>query len=606
MKAKYNLPCLPARRLCWLAACTLLLLGTLSVRAQWQTESFLIKPGWNAVYLNVDPSYQTLDDSVGADTHNPINQVWLWQPPATTLQFVTSPALPQAPNSQWATWGRIGTGIADTLQTLVPNNAYLVYSVATTNFNWNVKGQPVVPSFSWTSSGLNFFGFSTPGTNAPNFDQFLALSPALYSAQQIFSYPGGELSPVNPIQVFALRTTTVTRGQAYWLRAGNLANSYFGPFQIVAAAASGIVFGDSLSEYSIKLHNSTATNLTVNLRMVSSESPPPGQPVIAGPPPLLVRGALNTTNLTYPSTNLSLTTTQSWVLTAQGTAGADVTIVFGLNRSAMTNSPGTFYAGILQFTDAYGFSEYDVPVSGVTASTAGLWVGNASVSQVSSYLKNYQTDSNNAVVLSTNGYNYVVTSINTNLGPVAQPYPLRLIIHNTGSNSTLLQRVFFGTRYGSNYVVATREAFLDATNLTTARRISSATLPYSENNAPWACTGQFVQGGNLNALVNLNYDDQRSNPFLHTYHPDHDNLDVLFGTQLSQGDESYGISRSISLKLNPSGTDFASLTSANQTMTGVYQESITLTGAGGTPRNFNVAGTFILTRITNIPILTQQ
>ncbi len=606
MKATYPIPRLPACRLRWLAVCTLLILGALSVHAQWQTETFLIKPGWNAIYLNVDASYQSLDNSVGADTHNPINQVWLWQPPTTTLQFVTSPATPSAPNSQWATWGRVGTGISDTLLTLVPNNAYLVYSVATTNYTWNVKGQPVVPAFSWSSSGLNFFGFSTPGTNAPNFDQFLALSPTLYAAQQIFTYPGGELSPVNPIQVFALRTTTVTRGQAYWIRANNLANNYFGPFQVIAGNPSGAAFGDSVSQYSFRLHNPTATNVTVSMRLVPSEAPPPGQTNITGTPALLVRGAFNTSTATYGYTNLSLGSTQSWVLTPQGTPGADTTIVIGLNRSALTNVPGALYAGILQLSDSFGFSEYDLPVSGVTSATAGLWVGNASVSQVSSYLKNYQMDSNNAIAFSTNGSSYQITSINTNLAPVAQPYPLRLILHNDGTNVNLLQRVFYGTRYGSNYVVATQEAFLDATNLSAARRISAIHLPYSEINNPWACAGSLALGGSLSATVNLSYDDQRSNPFLHTYHPDHDNLDAQFATQLPQGSESYGITRSIHLFINPPGSDFASLTSVNQSFSGIYQEAITLSGLGGFPRVFNVTGTFALNRLTPIPTLTKQ
>lgn len=589
----------------WLALATLLLGTTITSQAQWQTESFVIKPGWNAVYLNVDASYQSLDNMVGSDTHNPINQVWLWAPPATTLQFLTSPATPVAPSSQWLTWGRIGTGITDSLLNLVPNNAYLVYSVASTNYNWNVKGQPVVPAFSWTSSGLNFFGFSTPGTNAPMFDGFLALSPPLQNAAQIFTYTGGELSTTNPVQVFAFRNTPVTRGQSFWIRAQSVANTYFGPFQVVAANPTGVAFGDSLSEYSLRLHNSTSTNLTINLRLLNSEAPPVGQTNIVGPPPILVRGALNLTNLLFSSTALSIGTTQSWTLTAQGTAGADITIVLGLNRSALTNKAGNLYAGILQFTDSYGFSEFDVPVSGVTASTAGLWVGNASVSQVSSYLKNYQTDSNNAIVMTTNG-SYVVTSVNTNLGLVPTPFPLRLIMHNTGSNVSLLQRVFYGTRNATNTVIATREAFLDATNLASARRISATHLPYSDNNPPWSVAGQLVAGGSLNTTVNLSYDDQRSNPFLHTYHPDHDNLDATFGIQLPQGAESYGVSRNIQLNINPPSSDFNSLTSANQSLSGVYRETMTLMGAGGAPRTFNVVGTFALVRISPIPVLTQQ
>ena len=44
----------------------------------------------------------------------------------------------------------------------------------------------------------------------------------------------------------------------------------------------------------------------VTLRLAASETPPVGQVTIAGLPPLLLRGAINLTNLTYSYTNLSV------------------------------------------------------------------------------------------------------------------------------------------------------------------------------------------------------------------------------------------------------------------------------------------------------------
>src|SRR6185436_8363641 len=88
-----------------------------TAHAQWQTQTMTLKPGWNAVYLHVDPSYILLDDLI-VGAANPIAEVWLWQPPLSTLQFVTSPALPTTPNSQWAVWDRSST-FTDTLTRLV-------------------------------------------------------------------------------------------------------------------------------------------------------------------------------------------------------------------------------------------------------------------------------------------------------------------------------------------------------------------------------------------------------------------------------------------------------------------------------------------------------
>jgi hypothetical protein len=488
---------------------------------------------------------------------------------------------------------------------LVPNSAYLVYSTATTNYTWTVMGQPVGPNYSWTGSGLNFVGFPTPAASPPMFDSFISLGTNLQSATDIFQYPGGPLGPSNPSLVFALHTTPVTRGQAFWIRTQAGFNNYFGPFQAVVQGSSGVNFGDSSSQFSLQLQNVTATNVTVFVKLLASANPPAGQTPIAGVPPLLLRGALNTSTLVYGYTNLPVNAVQSFTLAPVGQPGASLQVVFGVNRYQMTGSPGALFAGILEFTDGFGFSQVDLPVSALQSSTAGLWVGSASVTQVGNYLKTFQTDNNNNPVVSSNG-NYVVTGINTNLGPVPQPYPLRLIIHNDGSNVRLLQRVFYGLRYGTNQVIATQEAFLDATNLATARRISAVDLPYSDTNAPWAFSGQLVQGAVLTTTVNLDYGDQRSNPFLHTYHPDHDNLDASFQNQLARGMESYDISRQITLNINPPGNDFASLTSSSQSLSGTYLETITLNGQGSAFRTFNVTGVFSLNRISTIPTLTQQ
>ena len=575
-----------------------------SSQAQWLTQSILIKPGWTAVFLHVDASYQSLDQLVGSDPNNPISQIWLWQT-APTMQFATSPQTPVVPNSQWAVWARLGLGIQNTFNLLTPNSAYLVYSAAATNYTWQVQGKPVAPQYNWTTAGLNFIGFPTVPVNPPKYDSFLSLAPTLQSLAQIFQYPGGSLGPTNPSQLFAYHTTPVTRGQAVWIRSGTVFNNYFGPFSVALQTAGGVSFGDSVSEYSFHLRNTTISNVTVSLRLLVSETPPAGQTPIVAPPPMLVRGALNTSNLTYGFTTLPVGNVQTWALTPQGQSGSDLVVVLGINRYLMTSVPGALFAGILQFTDSFGFTEVDVPVSALESSTAGLWVGNANVTQVGNYLKNYLMDSNNVPVVSSNG-NYIVTSVNTNLGAVARPFPLRLIVHNDGTNAVLLQRAYYGLSPYTNLMVATSQSLLDPAHLDTARRITAAHLPWTSSNAPMPFSGQLVQGGVLTATADLAYDDQASNPFLHTYHPDHDNLDAIFQTQLAQGYESYRVTRQITLNVSPPGNDFASLTSVGQTLVGYYAEAITVGGLGGASRNFYVSGIFSLNRISPISILNQQ
>jgi len=580
--------------------------GALSVQAQWQTQSILIKPGWSAIYIHVDASYDTLDDLVGGDANNPIEEVWMWNPPQSSVQFVTSPQAPLTGNSQWANWERLNTGMGatSTLHSLVPNAAYLVRSTAAGNYTWTLKGKPMPPSYSWATTGENFIGFPTAPNSPPTFSTFLAQAPSLEAVAQIFQYQGGALSSTNPAQVFNLFGTSVNRGQAFWIRAGSYFNNYYGPFTVVPQDPAGVNFSNSVSQYSFHLQNPTANPVTVQMKLLNSETPPSGEPAIQDVPPLLIRGALVTSNLTYGYTNLTTGNSVSWTLPPSGQNGSDIQVIIGLNRYAMSGAPGTLYAGILQLTDATGLTEVDLPVSAQMASYAGLWIGQATVSQVRAYLKSFQTDGAGNPVVNTNSGAYIITSINTNLGPTAQSFPLRLIVHNDGTNVNLLERVFYGQDPGSNTIVTTSESFLDPTQLGSARRISAVHLPWTAANNPYPMSGSLAPGGLLTATVNTDYADQSSNPFLHTFHPDHDNLDATFQIQLPVGVESYDISRNITLNITPPSDDFQSLTQAGQSFTGAYSEALILTAIGGATKEFDTAGSFSLSQISPIAVLT--
>jgi hypothetical protein len=169
----------------------------------------------------------------------------------------------------------------------------------------------------------------------------------------------------------------------------------------------------------------------------------------------------------------------------------------------------------------------------------------------------------------------------------------------------LLQRVFYGSDSYTNTIVTTSESRLDPARLGNARRITAVQLPFTSNNQPWALSGQLAPGGTLTTTVDLPYDDHASNPFLHTYHPDHDNLDATFQHQLPVGAESYEINRQITLSMNSPGNDFASLTQFGQSFQGVYSETIIMTGLNAATRTFNVAGNFAISRISPIAVLTR-
>lgn len=547
---------------------------------------------------------------VGGDSSNPILEVWRWNP-ASTLQFVDNVQNPINTDSQWVSWDRNVSG--SSLQRMVGNSAYLVrVGTSVSSYTWNIKGKAVAPLNQWTSTGLNLIGFSTVAANPPTFDNFLSQSPGLQQSAELYYYRGGDLGSNNPARLlnFSFRSFSVKRGTAYWMRTDSIYNHYFGPFELNLEGHTGIDFDQDLNSFTFHLKNLTTNILTVSAKLIASEAPPLGESNIVSAPPLLLRSQLNVTNLTYDSTNLPLNVARSWTLAPAGQVGSEIEAVLGLNRSAIAGAPGSYLAGVIRFTDSLGYNQVDAPVTAVAGSSAGLWVGKALVTQVAQYLKTYQRDAENNIVVATNGQ-YVVTNIDTSLGAVAKPFPLRLIVHNpeVGGNAVLLQRVFVGMDAATNSIIATQEKALNPNFLKQSRRITAPQLPWSQTNRFWPLGGRLSSGTTLAATVTTDYDDAASNPFLHSYHPDHDNLDATFQNELPPGAESYTIRRQITLNVNPPGSDFDSLISGAQTVGGDYLETITMVGlprAGNTNdvRQFQVRGTFILNRISPISTLT--
>lgn len=618
-------------------------------RAQWVTQSNNLTNGWNAVYLHVDASHTNLSGLIR--NFDPIDEVWLWTAALPPGLSVATP--PDETSSQWVKWTK-AQAAGSALQTLPGNSALLVkVSSTVSSFVWNVKGRPVAPSYRWTLTGLNFIGFPTTPT-PPKFDKFLAEDAQTLNWIQhgeIFRYQGGNTGPPNPVLVSGSlqRSIPVVRQQAYWVRACELTNQiynhYFGPFQVTGGGSSGIRFGDSQGQTRLYLKNMTDKGITVTLRKVDSEVPPTGPAPL--PLPLIVRESFSTSNLTFSYFDLK-DGARAWPLAANGLPGSEVEIVLGVDRSQMAAMAGTNFAGILRFTDSLGFMQVDIGASATTSSRAGLWVGNAVVDQVSQYLKpyakstnanlfheklnqlgltlgtnnptgtnvlsfavgpdghRYEWDTNTGRILVFGGPqadkgNYLLDGpIKLALDKVARPFPLRLIVHNNGSTSRLLQRAYLGQNSTSQQIVATVQS---AVQLAGARRLSAVHLPSSDEDGPWPFGGAMEEGGTLQTTIDLPYWKQSSNPFLHTYHPDHDNKDALYSEELPAGRESYDTKRVMRLGFDAPGLDFESRTRGGTSLTGSYAETISLRANNNTLKEFNVLGTFTLTRITDTATL---
>lgn len=456
------------------------------------TQTVVATNGWSAAYLYVDASSQSIlpaTQYLPISPDNPIDQIWLWKTPASDAQYLNNPQSPLSGGGQWLSWSR--TNSQNTLVALIPNAAYLIHSTAPTNYSWKIQGQPVPPSYTWDMTGLNFIGFPTPAANPPSFQSYFAQDPAIANMVQIFQYVGGEFStnPANPAQVFSQYTTLVKRGQAYWISATNAYNAYFGPFNVNLPSPGGLQYGVSAGQFTLHLVNVTPNPLTVYLSLLPSETPPYGQSNIVAAPPMLLEGTLNTSNLTYTYTSLPANSAHSasWTLAPSGGSGSDVAVVLGVNRFAMTNSAGSLYAGILQFTDSLGFSEVNVPVSATAANNAGLWIGNASVTGVSYDLKSYATNSDGSLMISavTNQLlttNVVPLGVTTNLAINNYAATNQTVTYYQVTNQVVSTYVQMTPQFATNGYVLTTNQVINYTSLSDLVIETDVTGYYFTNN----------------------------------------------------------------------------------------------------------------------------
>jgi len=607
---------------CGLLCLAFLALCASSLHAQWRTQSISLEPGWNGVFLHVDAAHEDLATMVASDASNPISTIWQWTTPAT-YQFVDNPATAET-RTGWTKWQRGDP--ASPLARLVGDTAYLVFT--TNSYTWQVKGTPLPPRSAWNVEGLNLIGFPTPPTTAPTIESFLLNATGLENENLTFlQYAGLELGDNNPAQIpaFLHRSVRLTRGKAFWLRADEAATGYLGPFQVDLQGRRQLDFYDDLRTLRFRLRNRTAAGIVLTMEHVPSEAAPSGQAALAGAPPLLVRGALNAQEQTYAFAELPPNpgSGQLFILPPAGEEGSDVEVVIGLDRSAITAPAGSLLGSMLRFTDQTGRLQIDVPVRAEATSDTGLWVGEAQVTQVGQYRKTY-ADGALAPIITTNGStivtndrvvatdgSYVVTNLITDIGDVQKMFPLRLIVHNPDGSASaqLLQRVYYGLDPGSNAVLSVTQSVLDPERLDSARRISATHLPWRPGNETWSFDRNLAAGGWMSTTIVAPFNDQQSNPFLHTYHPDHDNLDERFRNEVSRGSESYTIERDIQLSISPPANDFISRVSTDQRLLGDYRETIRIIGlarAGGSAdtKTFETRGVFRLDRLSTIPTLT--
>lgn len=356
-----------------------------TAHAQWRTETYTLKGGWNAIYLHGDASYNTIDNLLpNSGTTANVTEIWSWNPNPDAVQFTDSQMVPSSGTTEWSVWKR-GLEAETTLSTMVGQHAYLVKCLGTSSSSYSVtiKQAPQLPSNSWVRNGANLLGFPTYQNSSifPTFASYFATFPAaLASSSRVFKYAGGDLGATNPIQLFSSTSERVDRNQAYWFSA-KVAGEYYAPLEFSLTSSDGLNFGRAGSDIKLRIRNRTSAVVTVTLTPTASEAAPANQTTVADAVALTSR-TYNAATAAWTETALGASSTQ--VIAPQST----VELSFGIDRTAMTGAVNSFYASLLRITESSSLMDVYLPVTAYKASLAGLWVGDISLNSVSNKVSN--------------------------------------------------------------------------------------------------------------------------------------------------------------------------------------------------------------------------
>lgn len=542
------------------------LLSAASAFAQWQTTSYSLKGGWNAIHLSGDATHAPLETLLPPE----VTEVWRWNPNPNQVQFTESPLIPAPGKPEWSVWKR-GDAENSSLSQLTGQTSYLVKcsGSASSSYTVPILQSPRPPSNQWVRSGANLMGFPAlqNGASSPLMSTYFASFPIATAANtRIFKYVGGDLGAGNPLQVFSPTAERIDRTKAYWFSADVVGN-FYAPIEVSLSTESGITFGRSGNVVNARIRNRTSAPLTVTFSPVNSEPAPLGQAGITGPVPL-TRRAFDAGSAQWQETPVSSAFQE--VIAPQAT----VEVIFGIDRASMASSPvDAYFASFLRLTDSGNLSDIYLPASASKSSLAGLWVGDVTLNQVS--------------------------NVSTSAGNTPRSFPLRTLLHVSDSGmASLLSKAFIGRLAAGAHDlgVCTDESLLDTASLGSAQRLVAAHMPLDRVIS--SGSGSVALGDSLTRTIQIPFNDP-TNPFVHQYHPDHDNKNAR-GQAVGAGVESYNVTRTCTFTFTTSPLSGGSSSGwGSNIIGGTYEE--TITGLKSDP--ITLTGTFELRRANELGTL---
>ncbi|MDF7807665.1 hypothetical protein P4E94_09475 [Pontiellaceae bacterium B12219] len=560
----------------------LILSGVVSGYATWMTQTVQLDAGWNAVWLTIQPVPSSCD-TVFANAD--VDCVQLWARQTGGEEFSTDPMEVLDRAADWQIWRPKShpDALLNDLENLVAGKAYLIHATAAVSLELSGRAQLVEPD--WLANSMSLTGL--PAKEGTSFSDFLKYTDEV----GVDSSDGGSiyevLSTGNHLKVYMPGDTAIVPGTAYWIKTLNEFD-YAGPVSVkLQADTKELDFGSTWTSRNLTLINHSDVEQTVTLRQLPAEPAPIST----------VPGALGVVPLGLerynPATARREISPMPDVLTTNLAPEGVVELALRPRADELVSGElDVVWESLLQIDTPSGILQ----TIGICCSqderrinTAGLWVGYAVVNKVSRAPSRIGAD---------NAWDAEQPV------DVSEPYKFRVLIHVDASGTPrLLQRVFPCLAGGDDAEInrlytraEAAEQFHDDYPDSAVSCIASANFPLMD---PVELTGYFAVNQTMSGQVTLPFDD-RVNPFVHPYHPDHDNktYENSEAAPLGEGDESFTVTRDLSFTISaedPRGDN--PLWMMDETG-GEFRETV-----NGVNKTLYVAGAFYLKRVSNIDAL---
>lgn len=572
----------------WFSFFAPLLVGALlfarPAQAEWGVQTLQLNPGWNAVFVEVQPEDNRCE-AIFAGL--PVKTVWYWNRKTPMKQFIQDPSELLPKPADWLLYypkGEARAFLTDLFR-ITSGEPYLIEVGGSEPVTLTLEGVVSAAQPRWVPDSFNFTGFHVNPNKGVKFKDFVKYDDALAGQEVYRVQPDGKSVKVNP------ETESVAAGVAYWMYCKG-PSTYAGPFAVEPPVLTGLDFGKDATERPLVFKNNTSAPRELTLRVVPS--------LRAG-----TKSRDKETGLTVAGdVALSYKRLLAWQplegelkFTVQPNSSEQLELA--MRRAALESGVldgESQFESVIEVSDSEG-GFFRLPVKGVVEeSRAGLWVGNVSLTKVS------ETERPN--------------DLTTTAAP--SPFEFRIIVHvDEDGDATLLQKVYLmqvqevldnqdppNVIDPARYVLLTRDDLVPQytgvslrDGQVVGRRITSPVFSFRN---PVSLVGGVTPGTSLTGTIQVNYDDAL-NPFVHKFHPDHDNLNERFeATPLGEGVESFTFVREITLSFTEQDPEALGLPEWGYNLIGgTYREDVT----GVHKRKIRTEGTFTLTRVSDVAVL---